>query len=574
MKKIFTYLSVLALPLLLFSCTKKAPEATVSKMKGVFYTSIPASGETLELLPGKSKSLDLRACAQEVSDMYISMSFKVDPDAVAAYNSANGASCEMLPSSAFEFTKNEVMLPKYNKASTTAKIRVTATGLEDNKPYVLPVTIDKVVGTDNWELTSSPVAFIKVIQVNTGPEGGDGSKEYPYILATPEDMAKMNEKLSSEEMVYFRMTNDIDMSGIDNWIPLNYQSPYDKAIDFDGAGHTVTGFHCNFASYPSFFGVMNGICHDVTFRDAVIESGGDSGCGILGGYGGSGAVHCEVIRVHVNGSVTLTGNKTGVGGMFGTLGNATIMASSADCVVTSGRNFVGGLYGYAKKDCVVTDCWTSGTVTGGQRVGGIGGGTDKTGTGVQIINCYSTAKVYGGFALGGIGGFYNLDNADGTPDLSHPDNTIMNCIAWNEEIKANSTTAGDLSHYSIGMVIGYTSLNNTHIGCIRRSDAAYNTAILFDYSDAFAIYDQDDSSPNSPLMVNAVAGANYNFPYHGKAAPAGKSLSEVAKGLGWSDSVWDFSGEIPVIKADATFVPVEDVNGEGGIGDWDENKIN
>ena len=574
MKKIFTYLSVLALPLLLFSCTKKAPEAPVSKMKGVFYTSIPASGETLELLPGKSKSLDLRACAQEVSDMYVSMSFKVDPDAVAAYNSANGASCEMLPSSAFEFTKNEVMLPKYNKASTTAKIRVTATGLEDNKPYVLPVTIDKVVGTDNWELTSSPVAFIKVIQVNTGPEGGDGSKEYPYILTTPEDMAKMNEKLSSEEMVYFRMTNDIDMSGIDNWIPLNYQSPYDKAIDFDGAGHTVTGFHCNFASYPSFFGVMNGICHDVTFRDAVIESGGDSGCGILGGYGGSGAVHCEVMRVHVNGSVTLTGNKTGVGGMFGTLGNATIMASSADCVVTSGRNFVGGLYGYAKKDCVVTDCWTSGTVTGAQRVGGIGGGTDKTGTGVQIINCYSTAKVYGGFALGGIGGFYNLDNADGTPDLSHPDNTIMNCIAWNEEIKANSTTAGDLSHYSIGMVIGYTSLNNTHIGCIRRSDAAYNTAILFDYSDAFAIYDQDDSSPNSPLMVNAVAGANYNFPYHGKAAPAGKSLSEVAKGLGWSDSVWDFSGEIPVIKADATFVPVEDVNGEGGIGDWDENKIN
>jgi hypothetical protein len=74
--------------------------------------------------------------------------------------------------------------------------------------------------------------------------------------------------------------------------------------------------------------------------------------------------------------------------------------------------------------------------------------------------------------------------------------------------------------------------------------------------------------------VQSTGGTNYNFPYHGKAAPAGKSLSEVAKGLGWSDSVWDFSGEIPVIKADATFVPVEDVNGEGGIGDWDENKIN
>ena len=57
----------------------------------------------------------------------------------------------------------------------------------------------------------------------------------------------------------------------------------------------------------------------------------------------------------------------------------------------------------------------------------------------------------------------------------------------------------------------------------------------------------------------------------GKAAPAGKTLSEVAKGLGWSTSIWDFSGEVPVLKAKTGGSDSSDANGQ--LPDFDENEF-
>ena len=86
-------------------------------------------------------------------------------------------------------------------------------------------------------------------------------------------------------------------------------------------------------------------------------------------------------------------------------------------------------------------------------------------------------------------------------------------------------------------------------------------------------YDQENASPSSPLYI-AVAGP-YNFPYHGKAAAAGATLSSVAKGLGWPSEIWDFSGDIPVHKAGASG-PVEEtpnVDAGGQLPDFEENEL-
>lgn len=45
-----------------------------------------------------------------------------------------------------------------------------------------------------------------------------------------------------------------------------------------------------------------------------------------------------------------------------------------------------------------------------------------------------------------------------------------------------------------------------------------------------------------------VGTPSYNYPYHGKAAPAGKTASQLAADLGWNQDAWDLSGDEPVLK--------------------------
>lgn len=594
MKKIFTYTILCGLALLLLpACekkdtTKKGGDPIESAMRGVFRV-VTDSEETMQLLAGKSKTVEAHITIQEnaISDQTVAISLKVDPEGVDVYNSTTGSAAEILPSSAYSFTSNNMMLARYNTSSTAAKIRITASGLEDDVLYVLPLTIDKVEGTENWDIAADPYAFITVMQSVIGPEGGDGSMEFPFELRTVADLRAMREKLSDEEKVYFKMMNDIDMAEINDWTPLNYADPYAFAIDFDGQGYTLDNFTCDFSAYPSFFGVLNGYCHDVTFTNAKVVVA-DARSGILAGYCGTGSIRGEVARVHIQGELDHTpSSKYGAGGFFGLLSNGAMYACSADVTVTSKLNNVGGLVGYCAANALITDCWTSGTITGGQRVGGIIGGTsgaDLTAPdNVRIINCYSTATVHGSFAIGGIGGFFNgASTTKGSPATNTPGNHFEKCIAWNDEIRANwnqntgegTINSGDVSHYSDGAIVGYTAKANYLAGCLRNPAMKYDEVMFFDYTDAFSLYDQDDASPSAPLMITAVEGADYNYPYHGKAAPSGKTLSEVAKSLGWSTAIWDFSGEKPTLKPDAPVGPVPDVTAGGQLPGFGDNDLN
>ena len=52
-----------------------------------------------------------------------------------------------------------------------------------------------------------------------------------------------------------------------------------------------------------------------------------------------------------------------------------------------------------------------------------------------------------------------------------------------------------------------------------------------------AVADQDDITTLSATTA-----------YHGKAAAAGKTASAVAKELGWDETIWDLSGDVPALK--------------------------
>ena len=394
-------------------------------------------------------------------------------------------------------------------------------------------------------------------------DGGKGTEAEPWLISNATQLGYMRDDLKGGEKRWFKLVADIDMAEVTGWEPLNYASPYDKEIDFDGSGHTISNFTCDYGgAYPSFFGVLFGTCHDVTFSKAKIVGTANSACGIIGGYAGTGDKHAEILRVHVQGTVTFTGNKTGVGGMVGIVGNGNITASSAFCKVSSGKNYVGGLFGYDGGKTVIRDCWTAGSVNGGQRVGGICGGLIKDES--AIINCFSASAVTAGFAIGGIAGHCNQDKGDNMTTRM-PKNVFEKCIAWNALVRSNAFVEGDKSHYSGGAVVGFTSTHNFLTDCIRRPDFDF-----LDYSDLFGLYDQENASEETPLVVVEVEGANYNYPYHGKAAAAGKTLSQVAQELGWSSEVWDFSGDYPVHVGQPPLV-VDQAGSNGQLGDFGEN---
>ena len=394
-------------------------------------------------------------------------------------------------------------------------------------------------------------------------DGGKGTEAEPWLISNATQLGYMRDDLKGGEKRWFKLVADIDMADVTGWEPLNYASPYDKEIDFDGDGHTISNFTCDYGgAYPSFFGVLYGTCHDVTFSKAKIVGTANSACGIIGGYAGTGDKHAEILRVHVQGTVTFTGNKTGVGGMVGIIGNGNITASSAYCKVSSGKNYVGGLFGYDGGKTTVRDCWTAGSVIGGQRVGGICGGLIKDES--AIINCYSASAVTAGFAIGGIAGHCNQDKGDNMTTRM-PKNVFEKCIAWNTLVRSNAFVEGDKSHYSGGAVVGFTSTHNFLTDCVSRPGFDF-----LDYSDLFVLYDQENASEDTPLVVVEVEGANYNFPYHGKAAAEGKTVSQVAQELGWSAEVWDFSGDYPVHVGQPALV-VDQSGSNGQIGDFDEN---
>ena len=452
---------------------------------------------------------------------------------------------------AISITFDESALPE----SKTLTAWLTTSWHDTPVPAGTTIQFNAAAGDFTWlfDLTFSEDKVIKAGAVNTVTipadgwyntgrySGGAGTADSPWLISKPDQMLFIGEDLVAGEIRYFKLTADIDMSGIEGWVPLNFEDPYDKQIDFDGDGHTISGFKCDYPTYPSFFGVLYGNCRNVSFTNALIEGSTNSGCGILGGYCGTGSKQGVVDKVHVQGAVNFTGNKTGIGGMFGVLGNALVSRSSADVNVVSGKNYVGGLFGYSGGPATVTDCWTSGSVQGNQRVGGIAGGSTKKD--LVIRNCYSLATVAANFGLGGIAAHCNMDQKEGTPEESMPNNVFEKCIAWNVWIKANSVTSGDKSHYSGGAVVGFTSIRNTLADCIRKADLEF-----VEYSDLFGLYDQENASPDVPLVTQTVEGANYNYPYHGKAAPAGATLSQVAQSLGWSADIWDFSGELPILK--------------------------
>ena len=309
---------------------------------------------------------------------------------------------------------------------------------------------------------------------------------------------------------------------------------------------------------------------NITARDDVAGgivgyygSGTISGCNVASNItireAGSGSSYMGGIAGHAAGSATITGctykgtlnAKAGiVGGILGQSNASTDLTNG--CTITkcfssgtiTAKDVIGGILGRST-DCGlnVSDCGSTMNVTGSSNyVGGFVGDLPKKSV---VKNCFASGTVAGGFAVGGFAGrAFGRQGSSSSLDTD-VNTTVENCIAYNPSVKTVVSGGEDpASHYSGGAVIGCSSRPNTLKNCWRKSD------MVFDYyktASLNVLFDHADSSPSSPL-VQPSGSAKWFSPYHGKAAPSGATLSSVAQSAGWSSSIWDFSAAVPALK--------------------------
>ena len=206
-----------------------------------------------------------------------------------------------------------------------------------------------------------------------------------------------------------------------------------------------------------------------------------------------------------------------VGGVLGGTGKTDyyeITRTSVKGEIIASNSYSGGLVGAAQADVeqVISNCISSASVTltgTGKQIGGIvGTATSK----ITITNCIATGNLKTNTVAGGIIG-----------RVGFADSKVSNCIAWNADLTANTASL-------VGAVIGSLEKNGEYASCVRRADMVVNGTSV-------AVADQDD--------IKTVPAATA---YHGKAAAAGKTASAVAKELGWDETIWDLSKDVPALK--------------------------
>lgn len=340
------------------------------------------------------------------------------------------------------------------EAGTELTLTVKAEGISIKKSF----SIEKSVNLAGGHLNTIQ---LNAENWNTALEGA-GTESDPYRLSSTRDLLAMKPALVKGQMTYFKMMNDIDMSSIENWDPLNPDDPYDLGIVFDGGGHSLKNLKSKEKHYSSFFGVLYGKCYNVKFVDAEIVSASNSGAGIIGGYIGTGGKPAIVSGVEASGIVTNAGKGQSVGGLGGNAREATIENCTVNVTVSNpmgdgvNRTATGGVVGKTMGSAVkIKNCVVRGIVeitkgVNNTYTGGIVGW--QVDAGAEITDCEVYAAVKSaGERVGGIVGHYQ-------------GGTLSGCKFYGE-VNAASRLAGGIAGITSSASIIENCLSSGKIVC-------------------------------------------------------------------------------------------------------------
>lgn len=287
---------------------------------------------------------------------------------------------------------------------------------------------------------------ITITADNLADISGDGSEGSPYEITTAAELLAVME---SRRTIYAILNDDIVINkdllkridkesgepsdtsdSIVCWPPI----PDGWCINLDGKNHTISGLYINESGKAGLYASLGaGSFKNLTITDSFVK-GGDN----VGVLSGDGLYNSSLSADNVKIENTIVRGENYVGGLFGSYENnvyemkytitnctvgsdvtvtgtgdrvggiasecrGTILYSSSAATVT-GKNFVGGVVGYAGGNAEkIWYCHNDGTVKGVESVGGVLGYGDG-GNENPIRYIYNTGDVSGDNDVAGLVG--------------------------------------------------------------------------------------------------------------------------------------------------------------------------
>ena len=215
---------------------------------------------------------------------------------------------------------------------------------------------------------------------------GRGTETDPYQIATTADLQSMQDRLVDGQTTYFKLTDDIDMTG-KGWWPLNanffgnsFSEGYGKRIDLDGNKHIIKNVtiaaNDDNTDETGFFGALVGSVQDLGLWNINVEGGNTASIGGLAGRTGDAEAEDEpettINGVYVSGTINAEENTAGA--LIGTVMSNTIITNSYTCAAVLGNGTIGDMIGTIEGNYDFQTSYSAGKANGSQANSLIGGG--------------------------------------------------------------------------------------------------------------------------------------------------------------------------------------------------------
>ncbi len=325
-------------------------------------------------------------------------------------------------------------------------------------------------------------------------EGGDGTEENPYQIATPQQLALLAQQTidgtGSEH--YYILVDDICLNnegGTLEWPMIGGEVPqstprYFNGV-FDGNNHHIKGMYISQYHVNSglFAGANGAVIKNLTVDGSKILDG--NGVGILAGHATNSIIeNCCVTNCELVNSVA-SGGQGGLLGSFVAYHTAdtaylrNCVSSNVKVGETAAFGMGGGVVGYAHSTLgvvVIENCVNYTNMKAIERAGGIlGGGGDHIiirgcknygeitaegdaggivgyGWDIEVSKCSNWGDVYSDFRAGGIGGqvsgctMMECANMGDVKSVSESGSEVGGLVGWHGEgVVANSYNRGEVS---------------------------------------------------------------------------------------------------------------------------------